>query len=75
MGFSVPPSYIDIDHLSDHCLIAADVVGRVPKPIISCTSRNIRAVNAVMFGDELHRSSLFTQLADTVETGRIVSAR
>ena len=57
----------DIEHLSDHCLITADVVGRVPKPIILCRSRNIRAVDAAMFENELRRSSLFTQPADTVD--------
>ena len=58
---------IDVDHLSDHCLITADVVGRVPKPIITYTSRNIRAIDAAMFENELRRSSLFTQPADTVD--------
>jgi len=29
---------IDVDHLSNHCLITADVVVRVPRPVTTYTS-------------------------------------
>ena len=58
----------DADHLSDHCLITADIVVRLPRPVVSYTSRNIRAVDAMMFENELRRSTLFTQPANTVDT-------
>lgn len=58
---------IDVDHLSDHCLITADVVVRVHRPVITYTSRNIRAVDATMFESELRKSVLFTRPAATVD--------
>ena len=57
---------IDVDHLSNHCLITADVVGRVPNPIITYTSGKICAIDAEMFDNELRQSS-FTQPANTVD--------
>ena len=58
----------DVDHLSDHCLITADVVGRVPKTVITYTSRNVRTLDATMFEDELRRSTLFTRPANMSTT-------
>ena len=58
---------IDVDHLSDHCLITADVVVRIHRPVITYTSRNIRAVDATMFESELRKSVLITQPAATVD--------
>ena len=51
---------IDVDHISDHCLIIAGVVVRVPRPIITYTSRNIRAVHATLFESALRQSELFS---------------
>jgi len=52
------------DCLSDHCLITADIAARAPKPVVSFTLRNIRAVDAVSFEADLRSSVLFTQPAD-----------
>jgi len=57
---------IGVNHLSGHCLITADVARHLPKPIVSCTSSNIRAINAAAFQNELRRSLLFTQPAHTI---------
>ena len=57
-----------MDCLSDHCLITADVVVRVTKPVITYTSGNSRAVDAATFESELRGSVLFTRPADTVDT-------
>ena len=53
------------DCLSDHCLISADITLRLPKPVITYSSRNIRAVDAAQFQDHLHKTVLFTQPANT----------
>jgi len=52
------------DCLPDHCLITADIAARAPKPVVSFTSRNIRAVDAVSLEADLRSSVLFTQPAD-----------
>ena len=54
----------NVDCLSNHCLITADIAARAPKPVVSFTSRNIRTVDAVSFEADLHLSVLFTQPAD-----------
>ena len=44
---------VDVDCLSDHCLMTADVV-RVPKPVITYTSRNIRDVERTTWVSVIH---------------------
>jgi len=58
---------IDVDHISDHRLIIAEVVVRVPRPITTYTSRNIRAVDATLFESALRQSELFSRPATTVD--------
>jgi len=58
---------IDVDHISDHCLIIAGLVVRVPRPIITYTSRNIRAVDETLFESALRQSELFSRPATTVD--------
>jgi len=48
------------DCLSDHCLITTDIAARAPKPVVSFTSCNIRAVDAVSFEADLRSSVLFS---------------
>jgi len=60
-------SVTSADYLSDHCMITADVEVRAPKPVITYTSRNIRAVDAAKFEDDLRNSVLFTRPAGTVD--------
>lgn len=55
------------DCLSDHCLISADITLRLPKPVITYSSRIIRAVDAAKFQDDVRKSVLFTQPADTAD--------
>ena len=45
---------VDVDCLFDHCLITADVVVRVPKPVITYTSRNIRDVERTTWVSVIH---------------------
>jgi len=55
------------DCLSDHCLITADIAVRTPKPVVTYSSRKIRSIDVTSFEDDLRKSVLFTQLADTLD--------
>ena len=55
------------DCLSDHCLISADIAVRAPRPVITYSSRNIRSIDEKQFENDLRKSVLFTQPANTTD--------
>jgi len=55
------------DCLSDHFRITADIAVRTAKPVVAYSSRNIRSIDVTSFEDDLRKSVLFTQPADTLD--------